>query len=141
MGRGAELTEEVDDDIEIFEGSGSSIQSVYTEARILVIGAHQPVEYMRYYLGPYRILTSDLIVQTMCEPPMADQAKVDEMDEAINEINPGCTVVKTVFRPRPIGDIKGKRIALTLTAPAIMTDAISAYLEKTYDCEVGGASP
>ena len=141
VGRGAELSEEVDADVVIFEGSGSSIPSVYTDARILVIGAHQPVEYMRSYLGPYRILTSDLIVLTMCEPPMADQAKVDEMVEAINDINPGCTVVKTVFRPRPIGDIKGKRIALTLTAPAIMTDAISAYLEKTYDCEVVGASP
>ncbi len=42
VGRGAELSEEVDADVVIFEGSGSSIPSVYTDARILVIGAHQP---------------------------------------------------------------------------------------------------
>lgn len=138
--RGAELSEKIDADIVIFEGSGSSIPSVHTDARILVIGAHQPVEYMRSYLGPYRILTSDLIVLTMCESPMVDQAKIDEMVEAIHEINAGCTVVKTIFRPRPIGDITGKRIVLTLTTPAVMTDAISAYLEKTYGCEVVGVS-
>ena len=138
--RGAELSEKIDADIVIFEGSGSSIPSVHTDARILVIGAHQPVEYMRSYLGPYRILTSDLIVLTLCESPMVDQAKIDEMVEAIHEINAGCTVVKTIFRPRPIGDITGKRIVLTLTTPAVMTDAISAYLEKTYGCEVVGVS-
>ncbi len=73
--RGAALSEQIDADIVIFEGSGSSIPSVHTDARILVIGA-----------------------------------------------------------------IRGKRVVLTLTAPPVMTDAISAHLENTYGCEVLGVS-
>ena len=138
--RGAALSEQIDADVVIFEGSGSSIPSVHTDARILVVGANQPLDYVRSYLGPYRVLISDLIILTMCESPIADQAKVDEMVGAIKAINPGCTVVKTIFRPVPIGDIRGKKIVLTLTAPQTMTDAISTHLEKTYGCEVRGIS-
>ena len=138
--RGAALSEQIDADVVIFEGSGSSIPSVHTDARILVVGANQPVDYIGSYLGPYRVLTSDLIILTMCEPPIADQAKVDEMVNAIKAVNPKCTVVKTIFRPRPIGDIRGKRVVLALTAPPVMTDAISTHLEKTYGCRVQGIS-
>ncbi|NLJ80208.1 MAG: 2,3-diphosphoglycerate synthetase [Firmicutes bacterium] len=139
--RGAQLSEQIEADLVIFEGSGSSIPPVETEGRILVIGANQPLDYMRLYLGPYRILISDLIILTMCEPPLADQAKIDAMGAAIKEINPNCTLVNTVFRPKPLGDIKGKRVLLTLTAPAVMLKTISAYLESTYQCRVVGASP
>ena len=138
--RGAALSEQIDADIVVFEGSGSSIPSVHTDARILVVGANQPVEYIRSYLGPYRVLTSDLIILTMCEPPIADQDKVDGMVDAIRKVNPGCTVVKTIFRPRPIGHITGKKIVLALTAPQAMTGAISTHLEKTYGCVVQGVS-
>jgi cyclic 2,3-diphosphoglycerate synthetase len=141
MSRGAELSENIEADVVIFEGSGSSLPPVRTDSRILVIGAHQPIEYLHSYLGPYRILVSDLVILTMCEPPMADEAKVKAMEEAIRAINPRCRVVKTVFRPRPIGNIQGKRIALTVTAPAMMTDTLSTYLEKTHGCKVVGVSP
>lgn len=138
--RGAQLSEDIDADIVIFEGSGSSIPSVETDARILVVGAHQPLDYIRSYLGPYRILTSELVILTMCESPIANDAQVNEAYEAIKEINPECRVVKTIFRPRPIGDISGKRVVTTLTTPAVMTDAISTHLENTYGCEVLGVS-
>lgn len=76
----------------------------------------------------------------MCESPIANDAQVNEAYEAIKEINPECRVVKTIFRPRPIGDISGKRVVTTLTTPAVMTDAISTHLENTYGCEVLGVS-
>ncbi len=137
---GAQLSETIDADIVVFEGSGSSIPSVSTDARVLVIGAHQPVDYIRSYLGPYRVLTSDLVILTMCESPMADAAKIDEMYDAVRAIKPSCTVVKTVFRPRPIGDIQGKRVVITVTTPPAIVDVIKSHLESNYGCEVAGTS-
>ncbi|MEA4883267.1 MAG: 2,3-diphosphoglycerate synthetase [Clostridia bacterium] len=138
--KGALLSEKVDADIVVFEGSGSTIPSVHTDARILVVGAHQPIDYLRSYLGPYRVLTSNLIILTMCESPIADETKVQQMEEAIHGISPEVRMVKTIFRPRPLGDISGKRIVVTLTTPKIMADVVSGYLEKHYGCTVVGVS-
>ena len=49
----------------ILEGSGSSIPPMPWDAGILVAPVGVPIEYLTGYLGPYRILRSDLFVITM----------------------------------------------------------------------------
>lgn len=138
--KGARLSETVDADIVVFEGSGSTIPSVHTDARILVVGANQPREYLSSYLGPYRVLTSDLIILTMCESPIADQTKVTEMADTISKLNPEARVIRTVFRPRPLGEISGKKIVLTLTTPPSMARTVAEHLEANYGCYIAGIS-
>lgn len=134
------LADQLEGDIVIFEGSGCTIPSVPTEGSILVIGAHQPVDYISSYLGPYRVRRSDIIVLTMSEPPMADEAKVKEMVSVIKALNPSAKVFRTIFRPRPLGNLKGKKVAVCLTAPKKTAGIITEYLEKNFGCTVTGVS-
>jgi cyclic 2,3-diphosphoglycerate synthase len=70
---GAALANKVPEKLIIFEGSGAAEPPVLTDAKILIASAAQPHDYIVGYFGPYRILQSDLIVITMCEPPLADE--------------------------------------------------------------------
>ena len=60
----------------VLEGSGSVIPPVRAQGVLCVAGAGQATEYIAGYLGTYRMLISDVIVLTMCEPPFADPARV-----------------------------------------------------------------
>ncbi|MBI5119173.1 2,3-diphosphoglycerate synthetase [Candidatus Poribacteria bacterium] len=134
--QGARVANELPNDFVIFEGSGSSMPPVATDAWVLVIGAHQTPDYITGYMGPYRIRKSDLCVLTMCEEPMADKNKVDEMSKAIHALNPSARVARTVFRPRPLDDIRSEKVFLTTTAPPVMGDTIRRSLEENFGCDV-----
>ncbi|MBC7121521.1 MAG: 2,3-diphosphoglycerate synthetase, partial [Candidatus Methanosuratus sp.] len=123
--RAARLSEQTDENIVVFEGSGCTIPSVRTDAQILVVGAHQPLDYITSYLGPYRVRTSDIIIITMCEPPMAEDSQVKAMYDTVKALNPDAFVARTVFRPRPLEDLSGKRVAVCLTASKKMAGTIA----------------
>ncbi|MBU7016510.1 MAG: 2,3-diphosphoglycerate synthetase [Theionarchaea archaeon] len=138
---GAVLANTVDTDFVIMEGSGVTLPPVYTDKHVVIVGAHQHVKFIKEYFGPFRILIADLVIVTMCEEPMASPDKVEDMENAIESINPGVDQAHCVFRPRPLGDIKGRSIALTTTAPSvILQETIVPYIEETFDCTVVGAS-
>jgi len=113
---------------------------VRVDARILVAGAHQDPEYVVGYLGAYRVMISDLVLLTMSEEPMADEAKVRDLVRRIREIRPDLPVIPTVFRPRPVGDVSGKRVAYVSTAPEAVLGKLARHLEESYGCEVVAAS-
>src|SRR5207247_10028400 len=70
------------------------------------------------YLGAYRVLLSDLIVLTGCEEPLANEADVEKLRRAIAEVSHDVSVLQTIFRPRPVSNVSGKRVAYFSTAPA-----------------------
>ncbi len=137
---GARVANGLPADFVIFEGSGASMPPVATDAWIIAIGAGQSLDYITGYMGPYRIRKSDLCVLTMCEEPMADARKIDEMSRRIHELNPSARVIRTVLRPRPLEDITGERILFTTTAPASAGKNIRRSLEQDNGCEVVGIS-
>ena len=55
----------------VLEGSGSVVPPVLAGATVCVASAAQPVDYITGYLGSFRLLASDLLVLTQCEPPFA----------------------------------------------------------------------
>ncbi len=120
----------------IFEGSGAAIPPVETDARLLLAGAHQPVDYVTGYLGTYRILISDLVVLAMAEEPLASKEKIAAMIAAIRAVKPGLTVVPVVFRPQPATSVAGRRVAVFSTAPEALRPRISAFLEQEHGAEV-----
>ena len=136
----AQVADGLGNDMILFEGSGASIPPVKADGYVLIVGANQPVEYIASYMGPYRVLLADLVMLTLCEEPLADQAKIDAMVAALKGIKPDVTVITSVFRPKPLGDIRGKRVVYTTTAPASMGQVLKEYLEETYGCTVVGVS-
>jgi cyclic 2,3-diphosphoglycerate synthetase len=127
-------------DVVIFEGSGAAIPPVGVDAVLLVASAVQPHEYLLEYLGRYRLLLSDVVVVTICEDFLASGDRVRKLIDGILSINPKAKVVKTVFRPRPIGDLQGKKIFLTSTAPGEAVDVQAGHLAEEYGAVVVGTS-
>jgi cyclic 2,3-diphosphoglycerate synthetase len=85
------------------------------------------------YLGPYRVLLSDLVVITMGEPSFADSG-AGVLEKGVRGLAPGVGVVHTVFRPFPLGPISDRRVFFVTTAPASARDVLTEHLE----CEHGG---
>lgn len=137
--QGKELAENSNSDIIIFEGSGSTFPPVETNQTILIIGAHQPLDYIQRYFGPYRILQSDLVILTMCEVPDANEEKIQQMVDAIKKVK-DIPIIKTIFRPKPLEDITGEKIFLATTAPKKSLPKLIEYLESKYSCKVVGTS-
>ncbi len=127
-------------DFIIIEGSGTTIPPIVTDAAELVISAYTPLEHVTKYFGPLRVRMSDLIVITMAEEYNED--KVNELESAVRGINPKAKVVKVVLRPEPLGDVKGKKVFLAMTAKKHdIESTIIPYLEKNYGCKVVDYSP
>jgi cyclic 2,3-diphosphoglycerate synthetase len=137
---GARVANRLPADFVIFEGSGASMPPVRTNAWTLAVGAHQPLEYITDYMGPYRIRMTDLCVLTMCEEPLADKAKVSQMADRIRSLNSSIRLVKTVFRPKPLDDIRNERVLFVTTAPVAAGPTLRDSLEREFGCEVVGMS-
>ena len=140
MKKGAALANEVDSKFAIFEGSGAAIPPIKTDKKITLIGANQPIENLTTYFGPYRVGLGDLIILTMCEEPMCSKEKIAKIEEFVGEVNPDATVISTVFRPKPLADISGKKVLFATTAPEEVKDKLVNYLEENFNCEIVGTT-
>jgi len=127
-GRGAALA--------VIEGSGAVVPPVAADATLCVAGASQPVDYVAGYLGTYRLLLSDALVLTQCEPPFASPGEVAAMAAAAGAVRPGLEVVRTVFRPRPARPVRGRRVAFFTTAPEAAAPQLAASLAEEHGAEV-----
>lgn len=136
---GALVANGLETDFTVFEGSGAAMPPVAVNTRVTVAGANQPVDYIIGYLGPYRLLISDLVVLTNCEDHI-DSGKLEAITEGIARIKPGINVVKTVFRPLPLDDISGKKVFFATTAPESTGSILTEYLESAFGAEVAGIS-
>ncbi len=138
---GAELTNELSQDLVIMEGSGATFPPIHTDKKVLLTSAGQPIQHILDFMGEYRLLISNLVIVTMCEEPMSNSRKIQRIYEGILERKDDAKIALTVFRPEPLGDIKGKKVFLTTTAPKEVRSQTVKYLEKEHDCEVVGYSP
>ncbi|MHB9150459.1 MAG: 2,3-diphosphoglycerate synthetase [Thermoleophilia bacterium] len=141
VAEGARIANSLSPSLTIFEGSGAAMPPVATDVRLLVAGAHQPLDYVAGYLGTYRVLMSDAVVLTMAEEPLAEVEQVRRMAAEIDVIKPGILVIPAVFRPRPLGDVAGRSAAFFSTAPPVQEGVLCRHLEQTYGCRVVAFSP
>ena len=137
---GVEIANGLDTRVTLFDGSGAAMPPVQVERRVLVAGANQDPDYIVGFLGTYRLLLSDLVLLTMSEEPMAGPEKVRGLVAEVRRVRPDLVVIPTVFRPRPVGKVKGLRVGYISTAPPAMLDTLSRHLEEHYGCEVVAAS-
>jgi len=133
---GAGIADKLDSDLIIVEGSGASIPGIDTDRTICVIGAFQDWTGLIGYLGIYRIMMADVIILTMCEKPLTDKKRIAELESGIAKYNPDAVILRTVFRPRPLTSIRGKKIFLAMTADPSIEANITEYLEKEHKCRI-----
>jgi cyclic 2,3-diphosphoglycerate synthetase len=83
-------------------------------------------------------LLADLVVVTMSESPRASPDQVESVQEAIRSVTRAAPVVRTVFRPHPMGSVAGARVLFATTAPAAVSTRLATSLERDHGCEVVG---
>ena len=127
-------------DFTVLEGSGASIPPAAADATVLVVPADCDPEFIRGYLGPYRVLLADVVLVTMSEPPRGSPDQVIAVREAIRSISRRPLVLSTVLRPVPLDQVAGERVFFATTAPAEVTASLVEALEAQHGCEVVATS-
>lgn len=132
--------EELPGDLTLLEGSGAAVPPVHADATALVVPADADLELVGGYLGPYRLLLADLVVVTMCEPPRASPHQVETILGVFRTITRSTPVVRTVFRPQPLGSVTGSKVFFATTAPDAVITSLVPYVQERFGCEVVAAS-
>ena len=135
----AALAEAREPGLILLEGSGSAVPPVPWDAGVLVCPATVPPEYVGGYLGPYRVLLSDLVVVTMGSKPDDRPHDLSDLVSHVRGLRPDARITITDFRPVPQEEVRGKTVYFTTTAPPEAGTRLQAALEE-HGCAVAGIS-
>jgi cyclic 2,3-diphosphoglycerate synthase len=122
----------------ILEGSGTSIPPALADATILVVGGATPPAEMSTALGYLRLLIADLALVTMAEEPVLSTETLSALSSSATELARDVPVVRTVFRPAPVGSVVGKRVFVATTAPETAGRSLRTHLEEAHGAVVVG---
>lgn len=127
-------------DVTVLEGSGAALPPAHADATLLAVAGDADPELLGGYLGPYRLLLADVVVVTMAEPPRSSPHQVEAVLAVLRSISRLSPVVRTVFRPVPLGSVTGTRVFFATTAPDAVVTSLASYLQDRYGCEVVATS-
>lgn len=123
----------------IIDSSGASVPPVPWDAGVLVVPSTAPPEYLGGYLGPLRLLLSDLVVVTMGHSP-AGLENIPALRSHVERLHADARLIVTDFEPQPLGDVRGKDVFFTTTAPGAVAARQAEALERSSGCRVVGWS-
>ena len=129
----------LDPGVLILEGSGASLPPVAWDAGILVVRASIPAEYLGGYLGPYRLLRSDLVVVTMSHGPSGPE-NLSALRSLVRRYLSEASFITTDFAPVPLEDVRGKEAFFATTASPAVVEGLIDRLEADHGCRVVGWS-
>jgi cyclic 2,3-diphosphoglycerate synthetase len=124
----------------ILEGSGSAVPPIPWDAGVLVVPASAPAEYLGGYLGPFRLLLSDLAVVTMVSSPAAGPENLSALRPHLRRYLGDDRYVVTDFIPVPLADVRNKRAFFITTAPGAVAATQVEHLAAAHGCTVVGWS-
>ncbi len=127
----------------VFEGSGKAIPPARADVTICTVAAGADPELVAGYAGAYRLLLSDAVVITMVDEPTArsgDVVAAETLERSIRDLAPGARIVHTVFRPKPLIPVAGRRIVFATTAPEWASPALRDHIEGEHGGVVVGVS-
>jgi cyclic 2,3-diphosphoglycerate synthetase len=136
----AELAVGLGAGVVVLEGSGSAVPPIPWDAGVLVVPASAPPEYLGGYLGPYRLLLSDLVVFTMSDSPHAGPENTSALRSHVQRLRGDARLIVTRFEPHPLDDVRGKDVFFTTTARGAAATGQIASLEAAHGCRVVGWS-
>ncbi len=132
----AELAASGRPDLLLLEGSGAAIPPVAAGRTLLVTSGVRPSHELMTGMGPFRVLVSDMVVLTMCEPPLASAEQVEQVRAAVLALKPDVPVIATVLDPVPAEDVSGARVAYFTTAPTAIHDRLRSSLRREAGADV-----
>ncbi len=136
----AELAVERGAGIVVLEGSGSALPPVPWDAGVLVVPVTTPPEYLGGYLGPLRLLLSDLVVLTMAASPDAGLENIPALRSHVQRFRDDARLIVTDFVPHPLADVRGRDAFFATTASGAAAARQVAQLEASAGCRVVGWS-
>ena len=125
--------------IVVVDASGAAVPTTPWDAGILVVPATLPPEYLGGYLGPLRLLLSDLVVVTMGRSP-AGHENIPTLRSHVERLYADARLIVTDFEPQPLGDVRGRDVFFTTTAPGAVAARQVGVLERSHGCRVVGWS-
>ncbi|HEX2063171.1 MAG TPA: hypothetical protein VHE80_01985 [Acidimicrobiales bacterium] len=147
---GVEVANQRSEQLLVLEGSGHSMPPVHADATVLVTSSVTDRELLRGYMGPYRVLLSDLIVVTMDPTSLADSGACASLERDVRGLAQGVSTAAAIGEPPPIvpvrlvptplAPISGRRVVYVTTAPAAARDQLAAHLEAEHGAKVVGTS-
>jgi cyclic 2,3-diphosphoglycerate synthetase len=123
----------------VLEGSGAAIPPIAWDAGVLVVPANVPLEYVRGYLGPYRLLRTDLAVVTMANS-VPEAGRVSDLTTYLRSALGVAGCIVTDFHPVPLGSVQGRDAFFATTAPRAVATRQVARLQTDHGCRVVGWS-
>jgi cyclic 2,3-diphosphoglycerate synthase len=124
----------------VLEGSGAAVPPVPWDAAVLVVPAGVPPEYLGGYLGPFRLLRSDLVVVTMATGPLAGSENLSALRSHTLRYLDESQLLITDFVPVPLADVRDARVFFATTAPDGVAARQVDHLRAAHRCEVVGWS-
>jgi cyclic 2,3-diphosphoglycerate synthetase len=125
----------------ILEGSGASMPTVPWDAGILVAPASVPVHHLGGYLGPLRVLLSDLAVFIMGVGPLTGADNLSTLIPVVRRLHERCRIALAELQPVPLADVRDKDAYLATTAHPEVAQHLARRLERTAGCRVVGVTP
>jgi cyclic 2,3-diphosphoglycerate synthase len=133
VAEGARLAEQLEPQLVIFDGSGAALPPVAADRLLVVVGAHQDPAVAAGYLNAYRLLLADLVVLTMAEE-LTEWRRMRDAVRAV--VSAEVDVVATVVRPRPVSDVRGRKVAYFCTAPPSAHGVLASHLAVEHGADV-----
>lgn len=139
--QGVKIANDLNKDVILLEGSGAAFPPVAADQHIVLIPVSQSIEKLSNFFGPMRIKKSQLAIISGVEDEPEIKNKALIIKQLIRKIHPKLPIAFTVLRPKPLCDIKDKKLFFATTAPQqAVTTYLIPYLESQYGCQVVGFS-
>ena len=120
----------------ILEGSGASIPPVPWDAGVLVAPSSLPPEHLGGYLGPFRLLLSDLLVFIMDAGRTGRPDNLSTLDSQVRRLRADLRVAVAELQPVPLADVRGRDVFFATTAHTELAARLAEQLERTAGCHV-----
>ncbi|MFN2589166.1 MAG: 2,3-diphosphoglycerate synthetase [Actinomycetota bacterium] len=124
----------------ILEGSGAAVPPIPWDAGILVAPAGIPPHHLTGYLGPLRILLSDLLILIIGAGSQTGADNLSTLYPAVRRLRTGIRIALAELQPVPLADVRDKDVFFATTAQRDSAEALARQLERTAGCRVVSVS-
>jgi cyclic 2,3-diphosphoglycerate synthase len=140
VGAAARLAAERGAGLVVLEGSGAAVPTVPWDAGILVVPDGVPDEYLAGYLGPLRVLLSDVVVLIIGGASSPGRARLSILESHVHRVRNDTRVVSARLQPVPLGDVRDRTVFFATTARPQVADDLARQLAAGEGCRVVGTT-
>jgi cyclic 2,3-diphosphoglycerate synthetase len=136
VARAGEVAVRLGADLVILEGSGAAVPTVPWDAGMLVVPSSLPPHHLGGYLGPLRLLLSDLVVFIIDGGPSTGPDNLSALYPEVRRLRADMRMAIAKLQPVALADVKGRDAFLATTAHSDLATHLAAELERTSGCRV-----